>query len=61
MVARGEGYVLAMNSLAGAAALSMTDGAYPVSKSGLFRLTDQLASQLAAPACTRSTSRPDWC
>jgi len=46
MVARGEGYVLAMNSLAGAAALSMTDGAYPVSKSGLFRLTDQLASQL---------------
>ena len=46
MVERGEGYVLAMNSLAGAAALSMTDGAYPVSKSGLFRLTDQLASQL---------------
>ena len=46
MVQRGEGYVLAMNSLAGAAALSMTDGAYPVSKSGLFRLTDQLASQL---------------
>ncbi len=46
MVARGEGYVLAMNSLAGAAALSMTDGAYPVSKSGLFRLTDQMSSQL---------------
>ena len=46
MVNRGEGYVLAMNSLAGAAALAMTDGAYPVSKSGLFRLTDQLSSQL---------------
>jgi 3-oxoacyl-[acyl-carrier protein] reductase len=46
MVERGEGYVIAMNSLAGAAALSMTDGAYPVSKSALFRLTDQLASQL---------------
>ena len=46
MVERGEGYVIAMNSLAGAAALSMTDGAYPVSKSALFRLTDQIASQL---------------
>jgi NAD(P)-dependent dehydrogenase (short-subunit alcohol dehydrogenase family) len=46
MVERGEGYVLAMNSLGGAAALPSTDGAYPVSKSALFRLTDQLASQL---------------
>jgi NAD(P)-dependent dehydrogenase (short-subunit alcohol dehydrogenase family) len=46
MVERGEGYVLAMNSLGGAAALPSTDGAYPISKSGLFRLTDQLASQL---------------
>ena len=46
MVARGHGYVVAMNSLGGAAALPSTDGAYPVSKSGLFRLTDQLASQL---------------
>jgi NAD(P)-dependent dehydrogenase (short-subunit alcohol dehydrogenase family) len=35
-----------MNSLGGAAALPTTDGAYPVSKSALFRLTDQLASQL---------------
>jgi 3-oxoacyl-[acyl-carrier protein] reductase len=46
MVERGHGYVLAMNSLGGAAALPSTDGAYPVSKSALFRLTDQLASQL---------------
>ncbi len=46
MVARGHGRVLAMNSLAGAMPLPMTDGAYPVSKAGLFRLTDQLASQL---------------
>jgi NAD(P)-dependent dehydrogenase (short-subunit alcohol dehydrogenase family) len=46
MVEQGEGYVLAMNSLGGAAAIPSTDGAYPVSKSGLFRLTDQLASQL---------------
>ena len=46
MVERGHGYVIAMNSLGGAAALPSTDGAYPVSKSGLFRLTDQLASQL---------------
>ena len=46
MVERGHGYVIAMNSLGGAAALPNTDGAYPVSKSGLFRLTDQLASQL---------------
>jgi NAD(P)-dependent dehydrogenase (short-subunit alcohol dehydrogenase family) len=46
MVAQGEGYVLAMNSLGGAAAIPSTDGAYPVSKSGLFRLTDQLAAQL---------------
>jgi 3-oxoacyl-[acyl-carrier protein] reductase len=46
MVERDEGYVVAMNSLAGAAALPPTDGAYPVSKSGLFRLTDQIASQL---------------
>lgn len=46
MVARGEGYMVAMNSLGGAAAIPSTDGAYPVSKSALFRLTDQLASQL---------------
>lgn len=46
MVERGHGYVMAMNSLGGAAALPSTDGAYPVSKSALFRLTDQLASQL---------------
>jgi 3-oxoacyl-[acyl-carrier protein] reductase len=46
MVERGRGYVMAMNSLGGAAALPSTDGAYPVSKSALFRLTDQLASQL---------------
>lgn len=46
MVERGEGYVLAMNSLGGAAAIASTDGAYPVSKSGLFRLTDQMAAQL---------------
>ena len=46
MVERGHGYVIAMNSLGGAAALPSTDGAYPVSKSALFRLTDQLASQL---------------
>ncbi len=47
MVARGQGRVLAMNSLAGAMPLPMTDGAYPISKAGMFRLTDQLASQLA--------------
>ncbi len=46
MVERGQGRVLSMNSLAGAMPLPMTDGAYPVSKAGLFRLTDQLASQL---------------
>ena len=46
MVARGAGRIINMNSLAGAIALPMTDGAYPVSKSGLFRFTDQLASQL---------------
>jgi NAD(P)-dependent dehydrogenase (short-subunit alcohol dehydrogenase family) len=46
MVARGSGRIVAMNSLAGAMPLPMTDGAYPVSKSALFRLTDQLASQL---------------
>ena len=46
MVERGRGRVLAMNSLAGSMPLPMTDGAYPVSKAGLFRLTDQLASQL---------------
>jgi 3-oxoacyl-[acyl-carrier protein] reductase len=46
MVERDEGYVVAMNSLGGAAALAMTDGSYPVSKSGMFRLTDQLAAQL---------------
>ena len=47
MVERRRGRVLAMNSLAGSMPLPMTDGAYPVSKAGLFRLTDQLASQLA--------------
>jgi len=46
MVARGQGRIVAMNSLAGAMPLPMTDGAYPVSKSALFRLTEQLASQL---------------
>lgn len=46
MVERGTGRVVQMNSLAGAGALPMTDGAYPVSKAALFRLTDQIASQL---------------
>ena len=46
MVARGSGRIVAMNSLAGVMPLPMTDGAYTVSKSALFRLTDQLASQL---------------
>ena len=41
-----SGRVVQMNSLAGAGALPMTDGAYPVSKAALFRLTDQIASQL---------------
>jgi NAD(P)-dependent dehydrogenase (short-subunit alcohol dehydrogenase family) len=47
MVARGEGRVVNLNSLAGAAAAPWTDGAYPVSKAGVFRLTDQIAAQLA--------------
>jgi NAD(P)-dependent dehydrogenase (short-subunit alcohol dehydrogenase family) len=47
MVARGSGRVVNLNSLGGAAAVPWTDGAYPVSKAGLFRLTDQIAAQLA--------------
>ena len=52
MVARGSGRVVQLNSLAGATPVPWTDGAYPVSKSGLFRLTDQIASQLSAAAIT---------
>jgi len=47
MVARGSGRIVMMNSEAGGISLPMTDGAYPVSKGALFRLTDHLASQLS--------------
>lgn len=47
MVARGSGRVVNVNSGAGAAGAPWTDGAYPVSKAGLFRLTDHLATTLA--------------
>jgi NAD(P)-dependent dehydrogenase (short-subunit alcohol dehydrogenase family) len=42
MVERGSGRIVMMNSEAGAITLAMTDGAYPVSKGALFRLTDHL-------------------
>ncbi len=47
MVERGAGRVININSGAGAAGAPWTDGAYPVSKAGLFRLTDHLATTLA--------------
>jgi NAD(P)-dependent dehydrogenase (short-subunit alcohol dehydrogenase family) len=47
MVQRGSGRIVMMNSEAGAITLAMTDGAYPVSKGALFRLTDHLGAQLA--------------
>jgi NAD(P)-dependent dehydrogenase (short-subunit alcohol dehydrogenase family) len=47
MVERGAGRVINVNSGAGAAGAPWTDGAYPVSKAGLFRLTDHLATTLA--------------
>lgn len=47
MVARGSGRVVNVNSGAGAAGAPWTDGAYPVAKAGLFRLTDHLAATLA--------------
>jgi NAD(P)-dependent dehydrogenase (short-subunit alcohol dehydrogenase family) len=47
MVERHAGRVINVNSGAGAAGAPWTDGAYPVSKAGLFRLTDHLATTLA--------------
>lgn len=47
MVERQGGRVVNVNSGAGAAGAPWTDGAYPVSKAGLFRLTDHLATTLA--------------
>jgi NAD(P)-dependent dehydrogenase (short-subunit alcohol dehydrogenase family) len=47
MVERHAGRVVNVNSGAGAAGAPWTDGAYPVSKAGLFRLTDHLATTLA--------------
>jgi 3-oxoacyl-[acyl-carrier protein] reductase len=47
MVERHDGRVININSGAGAAGAPWTDGAYPVSKAALFRLTDHLATTLA--------------